>query len=238
MIDKVLLRQITAFCLTLVAASAVMVFIHLGLGPALFFYVASSILLCVALKIFDPLGAGVFFVAAMTLGPFAGPVALIGASGSKKRKVHFISDARRYVPKDTRADLMFDEIVQGRRPQGRGNLELPFEEVFKSGTLKDQQTALAVIIRHYTADLRPALQCALASEIPAVRVQASSVFAHLRDTFALRARRLVKGEHALSADALENEIELVRTSGFLEPSELDVVPRPLQTRKSRNEVTV
>jgi len=230
--DISLLRRTAAFCLTLAAVSAFVIAIYIGFWFALIFYCAISVVLCVALTLFDRHDAGFFAIAVLTLGPFAGPVIMIATMGAKRRQPQISFEAHRDIPSDTRADLLFQEIAEDRRPRGRDALEPPLEDVFLSGTLTDQQTALAAIVKHYTADLRPVLERALASEIPAVRVQAASVFAHLRDTFAARARRLLQGEHALSGEALDAEISAVSGSGFVDPAELEAVPRPAPTPDS------
>lgn len=236
MADISLLRRPAAFCLTLAAILAVVISIYIGFWSALIFYCAFSVLLCAALAAFDRDGAGFFAIAALTLGPFAGPVIMIATSGSTRKQTQISFESHRDVPSDTRAEVIFQEIAEGRRPRGRDSSEPPLEDVFISGTLTEQQTALAAIVRHYTADLRPVLERALASEIPAVRVQAASVFAHLRDTFAARARRLLTGGHELSGDALEAEIAAVSGSGFIDPAALDAVPRPVQAPDSRSVV--
>ncbi|MFP7671910.1 hypothetical protein ACG74X_01000 [Marivita sp. S0852] len=227
-----MLRRAAAFFLTLGAVLAVTISIYIGFWAAVIFYGAFSVLLCGVLRVFDRHGAVFFAISALTLGPFAGPIIMITTASACKTNLKPF-DTHRNSPSVTRAEFILQEIAEGRRPRIRDSLEPSLEDVFNSGSLADQQTALAAIVRHYSADLRPVLERALASEIPAVRVQAATVFAHLRDTFAARARRLAKGEHALSGDALEAEILAVSASGFIDPAELDIVLRPVLAPGSR-----
>ena len=56
----------------------------------------------------------------------------------------------------------------------------PFLSVFEQGTLGDQQTVLGLMARDFHPDHLPALQAALGSDEPVIRVQAAAVAAHIR----------------------------------------------------------
>lgn len=226
MADLLSPRRLAVLGLTLAGAAAVIVALRIGLWSALVLYGAMASLLVATLLVLDRPGAVLLAVTAVTLGPLAGPVMLLAAAGPARRNIRIAVEPAPEVPVPTGAELICGEIAEGRRPLARSLAMPSLAEIFTSGKLADQQTALAAIVRQYSPELRAALNLALASDIPAVRAQAAAVFAHLRDTFATRARALAAGETGLSGAELEAEIGSVVASGFIDPATLTDIQRP------------
>lgn len=155
--------------------------------------------------------------AALVFGPLAGPVLALamlplGRSADALQRARLEPD----MPRPDRAERLCAEIDAGRRFRNRAGAPVPFGVIFAGGDLRHQQAALALITRAYAPSLRPALDAALASDLPAVRVQAAAVFAHLRDSFRHRARLLLEGEHGLGSEELRLEAQRVMSSGFVD----------------------
>lgn len=227
------LRRIAAVCLMVAAGASTFMSLRFGLWPALVFYGGVAIVVVGLLMMSDRAGAVILTLTFVTLGPFAGPVFLLAACGPviRKSRIAFLPEPE--IRQDTRAERICTEITEGRRPRPSELAEPCLAEVFATGSLAEQQTALAAMVRYYAPELRPALDCALASEIPAVRVQAAAVFAHLRDTFAARARALAAEETGLAEASYEAEIAAVAASGFVDPKMLADVPRPMRLSTSK-----
>ena len=170
-----------------------------------------------------PVQAAVLVGATLTLGPMAGPVlALTALPGGKVGA----RDALRAeaAAETTAADRVLAQVAAGRRFRPRAASPVPMVEVFDAGGLRDQQVALSALARQFGPELRPALDRALASDIPAIRVQAAAVFAVLRDRYADRARRLNDGTSGLTGPALADEVATLAASGFVDPADLPDVP--------------
>jgi polysaccharide biosynthesis protein PelE len=190
---------------------------HLGL--ALAFGILSA-LLCPR-----PLSATVAsFVILVLFGPFGGLALMMIAPGLGLPQARILSSRTAYqFSRDPQlhdaADKLFDQICQRRRHPLSGNAVSSFLKTFRSGTLHQQQEAIAAISRNYHPDMRPALSAALASPVPALRVQAAAVYAKLRGTYGTRAKDLLdqaeREDHARPAlDA--NAFLEVAASGFVD----------------------
>lgn len=118
---------------------------------------------------------------------------------------------------DTPAQRILAQIAQNRRPRHPDAAPLALAEVFSRGDLKAQQAGLLALARNYGPDLRPALDLALGSPIPAVRVQAAAVFAHLRDSYGARARSLRETPEAFDPKDRRIEAQALSDSGFVDP---------------------
>lgn len=116
-------------------------------------------------------------------------------------------------PAPTQADLIYAQIKQGRRRQISTAAIRSYDQIFQDGALPDQQAAIAAISRWYQPQMYPALQTALFSNVPVVRVQAAAVFAKLRGDFEAEAKTLLKDPGARWRRA---EVTRVARSGFLE----------------------
>lgn len=149
-------------------------------------------------------------------GPFGGPVLMIIAPGVVPSPTRITPEAQRssarQPPRDT-ADELFDQICQRRRhPLSHGTAP-SFLQIFHTGTLRHQQEAIAAISRGYHPDMRPALSAALASPVPALRVQAAAVYAKLRGTYGDQAKELLAGTgHSRDKAAILE----VAASGFVD----------------------
>jgi len=109
-------------------------------------------------------------------------------------------------------EALADSIMQRRRHPLPLTGMPGFVQVFRTGTMQQQQRAIAAISRHYHPDMRPALATALASPVPALRVQAAAVHAKLRGSFEAQAKAILADP--ASADAAT--IHKVAASGFVD----------------------
>jgi len=152
----------------------------------------------------------------VVLGPFAGLAMLLASlrltPAHRNTPVAVADD----LPLPSRAEAVYRDIVEGRRLAPRYVAPPSYAAVFAAGDLAAQQRALMIMARDYTPDLRLALQAALASELPAVRVQGAAVFAHLRDSYGAQARDLLAQTALPDPLALHVAVERLCASGFLD----------------------
>lgn len=161
----------------------------------------------------DTLGA---MMTCLLMGPIGGFILVIVNLGiSSRHRVMAPQTARAAMTSS--ADNLHAQIDQGRRRRLTGATATSFFSIFCSGSLARQQDAIASISLGYSAEMMPALQQALASDIPAIRVQAAAVFAKLRGEFSERAKAVLQST-ALGAPsaALVLEAHLVARSGFVD----------------------
>ncbi|MGR3321139.1 MAG: hypothetical protein ACU0DK_04320 [Pseudooceanicola sp.] len=172
----------------------------------------------------DPARAFTLLGATLTLGPLAGPFLLLLSLPAREA----VETARDEDLADgaSAAERIMAQIESGRRFRSRTGRPASLVCVFDGGDLGQQQTALKALARNYGPELRPALDRALASEIPAVRVQAAAVYAVLRDSYAARARDLIKGTAKLRPAEMTAELETLRKCGFVDPALLEDVTLP------------
>ena len=168
---------------------------------------------------------------AVLLGPLAGIVLAIwlvrplrGAGAQR------VTRADADLPPVSRAEAICAALVDGRRFSPRTGAPPSFAGLFVGDDLTAQQRALMIMARAFDPDLRPALQAALASPLPAVRVQAAAVFAYLRDTYAGQARDVLTGRHGLEPAALTAQIDRLRRSGFLDAQTGSLLPELIPTQ--------
>lgn len=203
--------------MTLIGLITALIAFKFGLWIAVALY-ASLATALVSILMFRDRSAALFFAtSAVTFGPLCGPVLLL-ATSPLRWTAQPTKDP--ILCKPTRAERIAQDIAQGRRPLMRDQAVLPLVTVFSSGSLRDQQAALAAIARYFTPELRPALDRAQVSDIPAIRAQSAAVLTQLRDIYADRARRVMAKETGLSASALAAEIQTISTSGFVDPQTL------------------
>ncbi len=153
----------------------------------------------------------------LLLGPVGGLVVLIVDLGRGNKVSAKAYPARKAAAPPRAEELLHAEILQGRRRRAGGQVLVPFAKVFASGTLQRQQEAIAAISLSYRREMLPALRLALASEVPAVRVQAAAVYAKLRGSFDERAKavRAAAAQGPL-APSIAAEAETVAASGFVD----------------------
>lgn len=177
---------------------------------------------------------------AILFGPLAGPVLLI-EQVALLLPMGTAADIRGARPPDVPAFRgIVDDIRDGRRPALDGDLPEPFEAAFAAGDLALQQRLIGSISRHYRPEMRDGLSLALASDVPAIRVQAAAVYAKLRGRFEARAKTLLALEGEARAAAAGEALDVAR-SGFVPPEIADVlfamaarpVPHGQQPREAR-----
>jgi hypothetical protein len=157
---------------------------------------------------------------ALLVGPIAGPGLFVIESGSSLAFRGKGATSGELPRPQTLADRVVAQIEQGRRHPGAAAVAMPFARIFRDGALVEQQTAIAAISRAYDARMLPALNLALASEVPAIRVQAAAVYAKLRGTFGASAKSLLERDWD-EADPRElsrmaTEARRVADSGFVD----------------------
>ena len=121
-----------------------------------------------------------WIVMAVLFGPVSGIV--LGVLALAPRLLPRGSGARPGVtaPSETRAELLARRIREGRRRALSDTLPPSYAEIFDRGDLSLQERAMSAMSRGYRPQMRPALDAALASDIPAIRVQAAAIHAKLR----------------------------------------------------------
>jgi len=199
--------------MTLIGLATALIALKFGLWVAVVLYAGLVTALVSTLIILDRPAAILFAISAVTLGPLCGPVLLL-VTGPLRWTAQ--PTPKPILSAPTRAERIAQDIAQGRRPLMRDRAVLPLVTVFSSGNLRDQQAALAAIARYFTPELRPALDRAQASDIPAIRAQSAAVLTQLRDIYAHRARKVMTKETDLSASALAAEVQTISKSGFVD----------------------
>ena len=85
-----------------------------------------------------------------------------------------------------------DRISSGRVADLSGEMPSSFLGVLATGSIREQQVILGLIARRFHPDYLPALQLALSSDEPVIRVQAAAVAAKVRGDLAERMDKLLK----------------------------------------------
>ena len=144
----------------------------------------------------DPTIAELMFLVIAVAGP-AGALASLAALGlvDHAGAGPVVLDAwYKQLAKASTADAsteLTDRVVAGRVLRTDAPAPENFEDVIASGTLAERQAALGLIARHFHTDYAPALQAALRSAEPVVRVQAAAVVARVRVALKLRVKELL-----------------------------------------------
>ncbi len=89
------------------------------------------------------------------------------------------------------ATELTDRVNAGRVLRAGASAPVHFEDVIANGTLDQRQAALGLMARRFHTDFAPALQAALRSDDPVVRVQAAAVVARVRADLKLRIKSLL-----------------------------------------------
>lgn len=164
----------------------------------------------------------VLVMLALLFGPVGGIMLAVASplrSASPGRRAAILARMADRIEPIRPAVAICAQIRQGRRHPDPGRAPTGFIETFRSGNLQAQQAAIAAISRSYHPGMRAALTAALASSIPAVRVQATAVFARQRAIHEDRAREILSlaGTDALPFDhALIRECIAIPESGFVD----------------------
>lgn len=152
----------------------------------------------------------------LLLGPFAGPILWCLFRQSKSEQWGRATVQSTVL--ETPSQRILAQIAQNRRPCHPATAPVALAQVFAHGDLGSQQAAVMALARNYGPDLRPVLDLALRSSIPAVRVQAAAVFAHLRDSYNARARQLRDAPDRFDPDARRAEAMILAKCGFIDPA--------------------
>lgn len=96
---------------------------------------------------------------------------------------------------------LHSQIMAGRAKRFDVGLPHDFEDVIANGSLVERQAVLGLIARKFHVDYAPALQLALRSEEPVVRVQAAAVVARVRATLKQDIKTLLDRASADAAGA-------------------------------------
>lgn len=208
--DILMLRAWLGQDLLMVTVMALHLCLALGFGLLFFLFCGRS-----------PSRALAGFAILALFGPFGGPVLMLVGQAPASPVARPVRKARPAPalarPRDV-ADDLFDQISQRRRhPLPQGGLP-GFLQTFRDGSLREQQEAIAAISRAYHPDMRPALSAALASPVPALRVQAAAVYAKLRGTYGNRAKDILSGTGGPHDRAAILE---VAASGFVDEETAD-----------------
>ncbi len=107
-----------------------------------------------------------------------------------------------------------DAIAVGRSLEFPDGPPPSFLKVMQSGTTAEQQTVLGIIARRFHVDYLPALNLALQSSVPVVRVQAAAVAARVRDPLQKEVEAAIE---TASVDGMTVEEKLERAA-YLEKS--------------------
>jgi len=232
-------RTLTIACLVLSAGGLGAVtglvsgFLSLGVGLGVFL---AALIAATVLLLSERTALCLMLCYSLLLGPFAGLVLwCLLRKGT--------ADTEDTTPKtadvaDTPAQRILAQIAQNRRTRYSDAAPLPLAEVFGRSDFKAQQAGLLALARNYGPDLRPALDLALRSPIPAVRVQAAAVFAHLRDSYGERARTLRETPEEFDPQDRRIEAQTLSDSGFVDPvlaarllTEAGIAPAPTEAAK-------
>ena len=104
-----------------------------------------------------------------------------------------------------------DRVMAGRVLVRDASPPAEFEDVIAHGTLAERQAALGLMARHFHTDFAPALQAALRSQEPVVRVQAAAVVARVRGDLKSRIKALLAArDRRATALSIANAAELER----------------------------
>lgn len=95
-----------------------------------------------------------------------------------------------------------DDVSIGRSVDAATPFPRSYSEVFGSGTLKEQQTALGLIARKFHPNYLPPLRVALASREPVIRAQAAAVAARVRAEMGANIRDIDRRSLGPAPDAL------------------------------------
>jgi polysaccharide biosynthesis protein PelE len=109
--------------------------------------------------------------------------------------------------------VLTDRVMAGRVIDTEAVTPVHFEDVIANGSLAERQAALGLIARHFHTDFTAALEQALRSPEPVVRVQAAAVVARVRADLKTRVKALLSNKlSTVPAQTLADAAELTRLS--------------------------
>ena len=104
---------------------------------------------------------------------------------------------------------LHDQVSAGREMRSSDVVRLDFRNVVKAGTLAEKQAALGLMARRFHPDFSPALNEALRSDEPVVRVQAAAVVARVRGDLRARIATLLDQRATQGTVVLPRSVELL-----------------------------
>lgn len=172
------------------------------------------LILVLATLVAGPIGAVLSLLSLPLAGRRPGKAALLDAWYRRIAEAAAVDDAARVA-----ADVATGRAIDISAPVPR-----PFAEVVQSGTLAERQTALGLIARKFHPEYSGALDAALRSSEPVVRVQAAAVAAKVRRELQARVHALVDeagagGAEPRRAMLIASELNSSLGSGLLDEGE-------------------
>lgn len=140
-----------------------------------------ALVLVLATLVAGPIGATLSLLSLPLAGWRPAKAALLDAWYRRIAEAAAVDDAARVAA----------DVATGRAIDISAAVPRPFAEVVQSGTLAERQTALGLIARKFHPEYSGALDAALRSAEPVVRVQAAAVAAKVRRDLQARVRALV-----------------------------------------------
>jgi hypothetical protein len=164
----------------------------------------------------DLTAAALLFLVVLAAGPAGAVASLLSRAFANRTRVgpevleawyQRLSSAR---TSDASTELT-DRVVAGRVIDTRAPPPEHFEDVIANGTLAEKQAALGHMARHFHTDFAPALEAALRSPEPVVRVQAAAVVARVRSILKPRIKLLLADKEGRTiGHELKDAAELAR----------------------------
>jgi len=226
------------------AAECALAFVHvkldMGLLPLLALHVA--IVVALAGHSFGPwtvhveggsppdrTGPMLLAIAALAAGPIGAAVVLVGAVLPVRRadSTPLLAAWYKRIALASEIDAtteLCDTVASGRTMDLAAPVPRAFMTVIERGTLAERQTSLGLIARRFHPQYLPALEVALRSAEPVVRVQAAAVAARVRGPLRARLEALLSDDWAGRADASASrraELEAILASGLVEAGARD-----------------
>ncbi len=128
---------------------------------------------------------------AATLGPLGAAGALLagGMLALYQLKSHSFDDWYRSIFPDFQLDparKLYEDLQSGREEGGTLDSVASFADILAFGTVRQKQSVIALIARHFRPEFSPALHRALTDIDASVRVQAATAIAKIEDDFSRR----------------------------------------------------
>jgi hypothetical protein len=131
-----------------------------------------------------------------------------------------------------------DHILSGRALDPDLAPPDPFASLISTGTIAEKQSILGLIARKFHPEYLPALQAAMISTEPVIRVQAAAVAAKIRGDLGALTERLLRDAAAATADpqAVARcvlDVQLCVQSGLMEDKDRDRSERMVEGLRAR-----
>ena len=176
-------------------------------------------------------GSFLLMLGTLAVGPLGaiGALAAMISAGRGRLDQHLLEVWYERISQSSRMDPVSqhcDRVAVGRTMDLGCPAPPAFSQILKDGSLAEQQGVLGLIARRFHPDYLPALQVALKSDLPVIRVQAAAVAAHVRLELRERLHDLLReagrkklgedGFHPRAAFLLAARIKHCLSSGLLD----------------------